>query len=310
MPTPSVGNPASAPVRYRGVMRTLAFAVTAVLAMAAGVSSGARADDPTDPQALFAAARSAWAFTSYPRYANYSVGVQYRNGGTLVKRHYATLQDLRRDIVFAQTFSQEENANPSFPARGVNVGVLGMTLNAAQSDDPIGPLALAITYDFGISLSQRPTHVAQLGSEVTAPQRLQVIGRTGTTARIYTVRLIELLDGGQTYHLGLTPLTDPKRYRLREMWVSARTFITQKVLLSANFSRAPYTDVPWVVTFKQIDGGPYIATERAQSALDFGDAGSLDDVTITFDGLQAASAFPAYGSVGINGGPDAFVTEP
>jgi len=124
------------------------------------------------------------------------------------------------------------------------------------------------------------------------------------------VRLIEMLDNGMTYHLGLTPVADPKRYRLREMWVSAQTFITQKVLIAANFSRQPYTEVPWLVTFRQIDGGPYISEERAVGALDFGDAGSLEDVTISFEGLASTSALPPYGTVGIDGGETKFVTEP
>jgi hypothetical protein len=289
------------------VLRALAIAAGG---LALGAADAAPAGVPSDPQAIFAASRSAWAFTSYPRYANYSVGVRYRNGGATVARQYDALEDLRRAIVFAQSFSHEETANPSFPAHGVNLGMLGMTINTAQADDPIGPPALAITYDFGISLAARPTQVAQLGSEVTSPARYPVIGRSGASARTYDVRLIEMLDDGATYHLGLTPLRDPKRYRLREMWVTAKTFITQKILIAANFSREPFTSVPWLITFKQIDGGPYIAEERALGALDFGDAGSLDDVTITFDDIQATSELPRYGTVGINGGAAEFVTEP
>jgi hypothetical protein len=295
----------------RSVMRTFIHAAAAI-ALVLGVGDRARADVPTDPQAIFAAARSAWAFTSYPRYANYAVAVHYTNNGTHVVRHYDTLEDLRRDIVFAQTFSREETANPDTP-HGTNFGALGMTVNADQPDDPIGPLALAVTYDFGISLASRQTQVAQMGSQVTAPQRLVVIGRAGASARTYNVRLIEMLDDGKTYHLGLTPIKDPGRNRLREMWVSTQTYITQKILVAENFASKPYTDVAWLVTFKQIDGGPYIAEEEAQGALDFGDAGSLENVTISFEEIHETSNLPAYGTVGINGvdgNPAKFVTEP
>lgn len=275
-----------------------------------GLANSARAQDVPAPEAVYESARSAWAFTSYPRYANYSVGVRYRNGGAIVQRHYDTLEDLRRGIVFAHTFSREETANPSFPPPGINFGILGTTLNAAQADDPIGPVALAVTYDFGISPSSLTTVVAQMGSQITSPTRLQVIGRSGTTARTYSVRLIEMLDGGQTYHLGLTPLRDPGRFRLREMWVSVKTYLTQKILIAANFARRPYTNVAWMISFAQIDGGPYITAERALGALDFGDAGSLEDVTITFDDLKGTSALPLFGTVGINGGTTEFLTEP
>jgi hypothetical protein len=275
------------------------------------VSTASAAPPPAtaEPQAIFEKAREAWAFTSYPRYANYTVTVRYRNGTATVMRRYDTLEDLRRDIVFAQTFSREETANPSTP-HGINFGIFGMTLNAAQAADPIGPVALAITYDFGISLAERPTQVAQMGSEITAPDRYPVIGRTGTTAQIYTVRLIDTPAGGTVDHLGLTPLRDPGRYRLREMWVDAQTFVTRKILIASNFSRKPYTNVPWLVTFGQIGGGPYIREEQAQGALDFGDAGMLDGVSVSFGDIASTSALPRYGTVGINGGPGAFVTEP
>ncbi len=306
------GNRARRSPRYASVMRShVALPVIALAVVLAG-TSGAAADAPSDPQAIFAAARSAWAFTSYPRYANYTVSVQYENGGVRVAQHYATLEDLRRNIVFAQTFSREETANPDTP-HGTNFGALGMTLNVAQGDDPIGPLALAITYDFGISLAERPTQVAQMGSQVTAPDRLVVIGRTGASARLYNVRLIEMLDDGQTYHLGLTPIKDAGKNRLREMWVSAKTYITQKILIAQNFASKPYTDVPWLVTFKQIDGGPYISEEQAQGPLDFGDDGTLENVTVRFEDITSNSILPQYGTVGINGvegAPAKFVTEP
>jgi hypothetical protein len=291
-------------------MRTLLLAAVAVLGTILAVPGSAVADDPADPQAIFEAARKAWAFTSYPRYANYVVGVHYHNGSATIARHYDTLEDLRRNIVFSHTFSREEAANPGAPPSGVNIGMLGMTLNEAQSGDPIGPVALSINYDFGISLADRPTQVMQLGSQITSPDRYPVIGRTGTIAKTYDVRLIEMLDGGKTYHLGLTPLKDPKRYRLREMWVTAGTFITQKIRIAGNFSHDPYDGVDWLVTFRQIDGGPYINDERALAPLDFGDAGSLTDVTVTFEDITSTTALPAYGSVGINGGETQFVTEP
>jgi hypothetical protein len=97
------------------------------------------------------------------------------------------------------------------------------------------------------------------------------------------------------------------------MWVSAKTYITQKILIAQNFASKPYTDVPWLVTFKQIDGGPYISEERAQGALDFGDGGTLQDVTVSFEDIKASAILPQYGSVGINGvdgNPAKFVTEP
>ncbi len=268
----------------------------------------------TDPDAIFRAARKAWSLINYSRYATYTIAVKFRNGNANVQRHYDVIADLRRDIVFARTFSREEIANPSIPhGFNVSVGSLngkgGVNVGSDGNADPIGPLALSVSFSFGISLLPEKTQVVSSGKDIEYPPNLPVIGIVGGATRDYRVRLIEMLDGGKTYHLGLEPTHDPVRLRLREMWVTAGTFVTRRILISGNFSKDPYDTVPWLIEFTRIGGADYIARETAEAPLDFGDTVSLPNVTIAFEDLKLLSDLPQYGSVGANDSSDA-VTEP
>jgi hypothetical protein len=300
-------------------IRNLAAALTgacaaALLALSAAPPAGAQANSSLDPDQIFRAARKAWSFTAYPRYTTYTIVTRYRSGTTSVVRHYDAIEDMRREIVFARTFSHEEIADPSIP-HGFNlqVGSLngqgGVTANPPQNADVIGPLALGVNYAFGISLLPQKTNVVSSTHDIEFPPNLPVIGITGTTTRDYRVRLIELLDAGKTYHLGLEPARDPSRLRLREMWVDATTFLTRRILVSANFTAAPYTAVPWVIDFTHLGGADYIAKETAEAPLDFGGDVSVPNLTIAFEDLKLLPALPQYGAVGADDSTSA-LTEP
>jgi hypothetical protein len=274
-----------------------------------GTPARAAADPASDPDQIFRAARKTWSLIAYPRYATYTIVTKFRNGSVNVTRHYDALQDMRRDIVFARTFSHEEIANPAIP-HGFDVrlgsvnGEGGALANGAGNPDRIGPLALSVNYDFGISLLPQKTTVVSSGRDIEFPPNLPIIGTTSTVTHDYTVRLIGMLDGGKTYHLGLEPTHDPGRLRLREMWVNAATFVTERILISANFNTGPYDSVPWLIEFTRIGGADYITKETAEAPLDF-DEVSLPNVTIAFENLKLLPALPQYGSVGANDSADA-----
>jgi hypothetical protein len=290
------------------VLRSIIALAGAALLFARGpaLPVAARADSLSDPDQIFRAARRAWSFTNYPRYATYTVVTKFRNGQRNVERHYDAIADIRRDIVFPRTFSREEIADPSMP-HGFNVRVGGLNYQGGikldddhSNPDRIGPLALSVNYDFGISLLPQKTTVVSSGKDIEYPPNLPVIGTTGASTHDYTVRLIEMLDNGKTYHLGLEPTHDAGRLRLREMWISADTFLTRRILISANFNDTPYTTVPWLVEFTHIGGADYIAKEIALAPLDFDDNTSLPNVTIAFENLKLLSVLPQYGTVGAN----------
>jgi hypothetical protein len=298
-------------VSARRRVRGLAAAAACLLALLVTVPrAGAQTPGPSDPDQIFRSARKAWSLIAYSRYATYTVVIKFRNGQANVTRHYDAIADLRRDIVFARTFSREEIANPSIP-HGISVkvgsvnGQGGAEANNESNSDRIGPLALSVNYSFGISLLPQKTQVVSSGKEIQFPPNLPIIGTTGTTTHDYTVRLIDTLAGGKTYHLGLEPTHDPGRLRLRQMWVDAATFVTKRILISGNFNKDPYTTVPWLIDFTRIGGADYITKETAEAPLDFDDNTPLPNVTIAFEDLKLLSAMPQYGSVGANDSSEA-----
>jgi hypothetical protein len=298
-------------VNALGRIGALAGTATCLLAcLTLSLPTGVQAQNALDADQIFRAARKAWSFIAYPRYATYTIVTRFRNGQTNVTRDYDAIADLRRDIVFARTFSREEIANPSIP-HGINVqfgsinGQGGAQANTEQNPDRIGPLALSVNYSFGISLLPQKTAVVSSGKDIQFPPNLPVIGTTGARTHDYTVRLIETLDGGKIYHLGLEPTHDPGRLRLRQMWVDAATFVTRRILISGNFNKDPYETVPWLIEFTRIGGADYITTETAEAPLDFEENVSLPNVTISFEELKLLSAMPQYGSVGANDSSEA-----
>jgi len=242
-----------------------------------------------DAETIFANARKAWTDGAYPRYATYATVVDYHSGDHHVRRTWDPIEDLRHEAVFSRKFSREEEANPPPPPRGVNIAVpfLG-NLNPDKPDDPIGHVAFAIDQNYGLAPGQtRISAVDSISAFDAKGSTLTTIGRTGVFARTYDVRLIETLAGenGLQYHLGLTPLRDPSRNRLRELWVDGKTWLTQRAIVAGISNRAPLNEVSWRVDFRQVDGATYIAQETALADLDYGSDGTLHDVTISFEEL-------------------------
>jgi hypothetical protein len=300
----------------------IAAAVLALMPILAG--SAARGQDASpapvasdspaaaDPagERIFEAARHAWDGSAYPRYTTYTVGVSYQKGSHAIARHYATYEDMRRNLVFARDFSPEEEAHPKTP-HGANIALGPFVINPDHPEDPIGPLALGINQDYGISPASRPIKALNDAEQVANASELPVIGETTTTVRDYDVRLIgteTAADGAPVDHLGLTPLHDPKRLKLREMWVDAKTYVVRSVLLSSNFNGSPLSGVAWRVDYRIVDGAPYLDTEKAQAPVTYRGQGTLRDVTIAFTDVQELEHLPWSLQVGLH--PGAWITDP
>jgi hypothetical protein len=301
-------------------VRTIAgaFVAVALLGVQAAPSPSPVPDDPQAEQ-IFHAARVAWSLRTYPRYATYVVNVAYtKNRTQLFVRHYDTYEDLHRNLVYARTLSGEERAHPQ-PSFGFT-----FMFQKKVPDDPLGSFAIAINNDYGVAIGSKP--IAAVNDSFEAAQSSDpladdnqhgadndmesstfvVIGRTQTTDRTYAVHLIETLDEAdeRIYHLGLTPLRNPQRNRLRELWVDAKTSLVKRALVSAAFNRAPLDKVPWLVDYHVIDGAPYIAQEAAQAPLNFGKAGTVTGVTVSFEDVTPLSTIPINLAIGITTPPD------
>jgi hypothetical protein len=280
-------------MRASGIRRCAAG--VALLIGATGVSP---LPSPASPDAdrIFANVRQAWGAGAYPRYATYTTVVEFHTATKHVRRTWETVEDFRHAIVFSRKFSREELASPPDAPRGINVALpfVGV-LNKVEQIDPVGHVAFAVDQDYGISPAERHLSTAVSGSGFSAKRtELPVIGRTGTIARSYDVKLIETLsdERGTEYHLALTPLRDPQHHRLRELWVDATTWTPEEAVVAGIGDRAPLQNVPWRIDYRQFQGGTYIARETALADVDYGGAGVLHWLTISFDEV-APSASPS-----------------
>jgi hypothetical protein len=272
-------------------------------------STSPAASDP-EGERIFEAVRHAWDASGYPRYTTYTVGVKYQKGTRWITRHYATYEDMRRNLVFARDFSPEEEADPKVP-HGTSIAIGPIVLNPDHPEDPIGPLALGINQDYGISPAGHVIKALNDAEDVANASELPVIGTTSTKVRDYDVRLIgteTASDGALVDHLGLTPLHDPKRLKLREMWVDAKTYVVRSLLLASNFNGSPLSGVSWRVDYRIVDGAPYLETEKAQAPVTYRGQGTLRDVTIAFTDVQELGHLPWSMQIGLH--PGAWITDP
>jgi hypothetical protein len=176
--------------------------------------------------------------------------------------------------------------------------------NPERADDPIGQLTLAVDQDFGLAIDAAriaaTTDMSALSASVTVLPR---IGRSGAIARTYEVTDLgeAVEDGVALHHLGLRPLNDPYRNRLRELWLDAKTSLPVRAVVAGIGDRRPLDAVSWRVDFAQLEGGTYVARETALAPIDYGKAGTLYDVTITFAELRPTNHLTPEESLGLSG---------
>jgi hypothetical protein len=278
-------------MRATGFWESIAIAAMSVTSIAATPASSPAAPDP---ETIFANVRQAWSAGAYPRYGSYATIVEFHTETQHIKRTWDTIEDFRHAVVFSRKFSREEVASPPDAPRGINIAVPFFgTLNKVQEVDPVGHVAFAVDQDYGIAPADRRYTPAVSAADFAAVGKtLPIIGRTGVKVRDYDVRLIETLDDerGREYHLGLTPLRNPAKYRLRELWVDAKTWLPEEAIVSGIGSRPPLTTVPWRIEYRQAEGGTYIARETALADVDYGAAGMLHWLTVSFEELAPSAS--------------------
>jgi hypothetical protein len=296
-----------------GRLGTVALLAVTLGAAPAPASSPLPAE-PTAADALFTAARAARSESAYAHYTVYATVVRFHNKGHEVQNTWSSTEDMRRRLVHSRSFSREEDAHPHVP-HGINFGVSGgrsgpiygippkgTIISHEPTDDPIGQLTFAVDQDFGLALNAPPIAATNDMSQVSsAVSVLPRIGRTGTIARTYEVTDLGDVaeDGVPLHHLGLRPLHDPTRYRLRELWTEAKSALPVRAIVAGVGNRSPLQDVSWRVDFMQLQGGTYVARETALAPLDTS-GGRLDDVTISFTEVRPTNRLTALESIGLS----------
>jgi hypothetical protein len=284
----------------------------------------------TDPYAIFAQARERWENARYPAQLAYDVVVSVTHGGTASASHYHLYYDSRADSVKVNAVSDEELAHPYTP-HGINTffnffgGSIPMSA-PKHTFDYLGVPVLAPNYSFGIApygASATTVDSAELvreirrefhdppkpGTPAASNSPLKTIASVGVVRRHYIIELngTASIDGHVDYDLRLRPVRDPGLYRLREVWVDTQTFATDRLVTQGNFVNGGMTGVPWTVTFRQLDGVPYIASESTSQSFTL-DRRAYDGATVSFESVRS-TRIPGYAALMGFAGADA-LTEP
>lgn len=273
---------------------------------------------PSPAEVLFARAVAVVENDARAPYATYTVVVTVTNDGRRVISSWQTTEDIRHGIVLASSFSQEERANPKTPhgsnvvahrrillspPRSLNPGIdpsTSLTLksnpvNPERTGDEVGPVALAVDQYFGLT---RPRTYRVANDERTvdaSADELTIIGRTGTAAPRYRVELLGMDDG--IAHLALTPLRDPYRNRLRELWIDPETAYAKEAIVQGVGDRAPFDRARWHVTFDRYQGATFLIEAHSVEALTIGRTSPLVD--IGFENLNLHSLSPIKATFGL-----------
>jgi hypothetical protein len=305
--------------------RRLIRIAAATLLGAASLGAAPPSSEPSGADLLFTAAREARSQSAYAHYSVYATVVRFARGGHHMVSTWETVEDMRRRLVHSRSLPREEAAHPHVP-HGINIGVggighsgylgpgemppKGQIVSQEPTDDPIGELTFAVDQDFGLALNAPSIGATADMSEVSASvTTLPHIGRTGAVTRTYEVTDLGDVDDGGTslHHLGLRPLRDPRRYRLRELWTDAKTSLPVRAIVAGIGNHAPLQDVSWRIDFTQNAGGTYLLRETALAPLDT-DGGRLDNVTIAFEELRPTNRLTPQEALGLSG--DVGTTDP
>jgi hypothetical protein len=265
-----------------------------------------------DAYAIFAAAQQHWQAEVYPKHLSYGIAVTVKRGGTTSQAHYHAQYDTADGRVSLSAVSDEELAHPYTP-HGINFfyNFFGASIPASspqQTFDYLGVPVLAPNYAFGIVTGGTPPNTTLSGMDLVReirkefhdplpPKRRQFdSGNLKTIAvvlvahRQYEIRLmdIEPLFGHTDYRLALKPVSDPAVYRLREMWVDASTYATDRVITDGNFTAPDLAGIRWQTDFTQTSGATFISSETALSGFAL-DRRAYDSATVAFTGITSVS---------------------
>lgn len=279
--------------------RVLPAAASLLLAFAASTAgAGATASIP-DGYAIYDRARHVWDAQRYPEYLSYTIAVEVSERGVDKSRHYHVTFDVKNRAIDVNPVSDEEQAAPPTPTGMIihlqpkhqgHVMMDKKVGNPGDAVDYLGVPKLSPTYAFGMdtgtsgdenAAQQDPAAlVAEIRKEFKDPAPpqnaqtqtggLKTIAVVSSRTRAYKIENAgeQSVDGSVCWHLLLTPNHDPQRLRLRELWVDEKTGQTRQLLSAGNFTGSV---APWLVTFTEIDGAMYIASETAMTPVGVGD---------------------------------------
>jgi hypothetical protein len=263
-------------------------------------------DAAADPDAyqIFDRARHVLQTQLYPATIFYRTTVHVTEGAKDEFEHFRA--EASNGDVRVAGVSQEEQASPQ-ESHGVNFKLsfsIGWNTQAGgqtetvtedahrkeATPDFLGIPLIGPSYSFGLS-SKQDEHLTE---NVHNDSVLRTIATVTAAGRVYRVSFLgmETIDGLYTYHLGLQPISEPSYHRVRALWIDAYTYQIVQLQTQGNFTASPMSEVPWRITFQNVDGNVYIASETALQPLVFQNDRTFSMATIMFDDIHTSDDGP------------------
>lgn len=260
-----------------------------------------------DPNAyqIFEHARRVLQAQSYPDPMFYRTTIHVCEGSKDELEHFHN-EAFSSGDVRVEGISDEEQAAPH-ESSGVNVklafsigwntGAGGQTETVTKdahrkeaSPDYLGVPLISPTYSFGLASE----HAGNPKPSPVSASKLPTIATVTAIDRAYNVSLLgtETIGGLYAYHLQLQPTSHPNLYRIRELWVDAYTYQVVQMQTQGNFTDAPMSNVPWLVTFQNVAGRSYIKEETALEPLIFHHDRTFSTASVSFDDIRATDSSP------------------
>jgi hypothetical protein len=259
------------------------------LALAAGATMlGAGRPRPTptpipspDPVAerMFTRAKEWWRTRKDVPYLEYGALIRYKHAGHVIDNWWeATFRTSDNALHIERLIVPEDEAKR---LRGFPITIFGFRVFDTNPDaevvhvqepliEPTSNFGVLTRYQSRVTVSAEPTENPLLLPEPSATA-LRVIGNVEVSTRDYDVRLVgeESLRYGDAYHLTLTPLRDPRLYRLRDLWLDKTTYATTQLTVDGIYNGRPYDAVRWTVHYVPLGGQWYVQQIRGDN-LHFG----------------------------------------
>lgn len=251
--------------------------------------------------AAFSAIRSMWSTELYPTATDYDVRVITLSHGATRTEAYAAHARPRTGDFRVSSISDAEIANPSVPhgfdityslgfGINTNAGAIGsvqgkqVSLSGKIGAAPVSEIyavpEVSPLYSFGLIGCRRNVRSTIEGD-------LPLIGTVRRETKIYDIQEVglETVRGTSTIHLALTPLVDPLRNRLRDIWFEPTSYRIVQARIAGNFLGRAESQIPWLIEFTTIAGATYIERESAEASLTRGRQ-TFDHIEIRFENVR------------------------
>lgn len=249
---------------------------------------------PVQPISLLRKARNYWSVARYPHYISYGIVVKSVTDGQALVRHYDAVYSSESNTARVRFTSDEEQSQAVVPhgtalkvqftiSFGGSGTIQKIIVPADTFPDYVGVPILSPVYNFGLARYLKPL------DNSANPAGLQTIAHVYAGNDIYraTIAGVELLNGETTYHLHLQPWRLPNKYRIRDLWIDAKTGATLQMIVAGNFQGPSSLDKPWVITYQTIQGLQYLRSEHAEGPLKL-NGRILSSITIDFQRISTS----------------------